>query len=295
MITGASGCIGYELYKYFSKNRDYRVITTARSEIPESVEHVVFDFLTEDFDAVFSMFRPDIIFHCAAMIPDKNVADSIVATVNEKIDGIIIEYCLQYTYVKLLYLSGTSLYVLDNDYFFDEECPISKNISSEYLSEKVFYEHLIKKNCNNYTIFRISSPYSLFQRHNNVLKLFMENAFFRQHITYFGSGQRTQDFIHVRDIAIAAEKSIICRDSDVFNIASGVPISMYDLAYLIANVAHEVCGISVDICSSGMVDPQESYRANISIEKAKKILGWQPRANLREELKIWFRYLSQKR
>ena len=294
MITGASGCIGYELYKYFSKNRDYRVITTARSEIPESVEHVVFDFLTEDFDAVFSMFRPDIIFHCAAMIPDKNVADSIVAVTNREIDDKIITYCLKDIETKLIYFSTVSFYKLEDKIVNTEESMSDERLN-KYFSEKLFSEHLIKSNCKNYIIFRVSSPYSILQRHNNVLKLFVENAFFRQKVTYFGSGKRTQDFIHVSDVALAAERSIICRDSDVFNIASGVPISMYDLAYLIANVAHEVCGISVDICSSGMDDPQALHRANISIEKAKKILGWQPRANLREELKIWFRYLSQKR
>jgi putative UDP-glucose 4-epimerase len=293
LITGASGTVGYGIYQYLSMlSFKYRIITTARQQIPESREHIVFDFLTENFEQFFSVFGVDIIIHCAAVIPSSAISTATAAAINEKIDAAVFGYCSKYHRIKLLFFSTASLYNLKGNTVHTEDVLPVENLEG-YLSEKFCTEKLAFETCKNFVVFRITSPYSLLQRQNNVLKIFVENAFFKREITYFGLGTRTQDFIHVTDIARAVECALSFEGKDVFNIASGMPITMCNLAHLIAEVAYEVCGMDINIQRSIAPDPQELYRVNISIEKAARLLGWEPYANLCEELKRWFCFLLQ--
>ncbi len=92
----------------------------------------------------------------------------------------------------------------------------------------------------NYVCLRYFNVYGPRQDPNSayaaVIPKFIDMALERKAPVIFGSGEQTRDFVFVKDAALAA---ILAADSDaigVFNIASGQPISVRELAYQILKV-----------------------------------------------------------
>ncbi len=291
IITGSSGLIGSQVEKYFKENTNYFVMTTSRKEEKNNKNHFKFDFFKENFSTKFKNICIDAIIHCAAVIPDSKTLDVEAFEQNQLIDSQIISYCIDYPQVRLIYLSTAFLYKLDKFTYNTESTPI-KNVLSGYFRSKYLSEKLIQKKLLNFVIARISSPYCKIQKNKNVLSKFVEDSVWGTSISYFGAGTRTQDFIHTSDISKAIEKMIYLNDvNGLFNIASGDPISMLNLANLVSNIVLRICNKKILVTASGFADSQESHRANISIDKARDILGWQPQTRLNLELKNWIEYL----
>lgn len=83
------------------------------------------------------------------------------------------------------------------------------------------------------------SPYS------GVISIFSDRLLRGQPIQVFGDGGQTRDFIHVRDIVagLVAALGKADRDAPVFNLCSGNPTSVLELARLIATV----CGTTLEV------------------------------------------------
>jgi UDP-glucose 4-epimerase len=108
---------------------------------------------------------------------------------------------------------------------------------------------------------------------------------------YYGSGERTQDFTSASDIGNAICCAVSNVDANgVFNIASGKPISMCDLAKL---VIRAIAGTKSRAVPSGQPDPQEDYRAAFDISKAQRLLGWRPIVSLEEGIRQWAQCLKR--
>ena len=165
-------------------------------------------------------------------------------------------------------------------------------INNEYSKSKFETESKLEKleKIKSF-ILRVNAPYSYKIITKTVLKIFIENAFQNKPIIYSGNGNREQDFTHVDDIAAAV---LLCSsnvaNSGVYNISSGTPISMKNLANLIKSV---LPNCTSTITNSGKADNQENYRAKINISKAKIELNWSPKITLDQGIKEWIKFLSK--
>ena len=255
------------------KNQNHKYKVFSIDNFPDKYDNNCFvcDILTKDFDNYLYKVEPDIIVHCAAKTPKSYESANADFSENRKIDDKIINFCYNKK-IKLIYMSGTSLYKTEKfEYKLKEDSEIYPN--NNYLQAKADSEKEILKTLNEYVILRISSPYGPGQRANTVLKIFIENALRGHDIVFLGKGSRTQDFIYIEDISKAVNKLIESNNiSGIFNINSGYPISMKDLAYL---VKKSIPGCKSEIKSSGF-DIQENYRALFDNTKAKKVLNWNP-------------------
>jgi UDP-glucose 4-epimerase len=149
--------------------------------------------------------------------------------------------------------------------------------TSQYAIEKAETEGSIARAFPGRTrSLRISSPYGPGMRHLNVLLRFAEAARSGEPITLLGTGERTQDFVHVDDIAAAAISAIDAPGGDPVIVASGEPISMAELARLVVGIA----GSSSAIEHTGRPDPQEGFRADYDLRPALDALGWAPAIRL---------------
>jgi UDP-glucose 4-epimerase len=83
------------------------------------------------------------------------------------------------------------------------------------------------------------SPYS------GVISIFCDRLLRGQPIQVFGDGGQTRDFIHVRDIVagLVAALDQASVEAPVFNLCSGAPTSVLELAQLIATV----CGTALEV------------------------------------------------
>jgi nucleoside-diphosphate-sugar epimerase len=130
-------------------------------------------------------------------------------------------------------------------------------------------------------IARLSSPYHEEMREGSVLVRFLDAARRGEALQVWGTGQREQDFIHCSDIGDFISRAVRAGASGVFNVAQGCPATMAGLAQA-----------SVRVAGRGQVhigsreDPEERATARISIEKAKRVLGWMPRISLDQGLAL---------
>lgn len=179
----------------------------------------------------------------------------------------------------LIYASGCSVYG-SNDYISwkEENVPFPDNYysTSKLIGEILFY-HEYQKGLP-LSILRINAPYGVDTRRKTVINIFIERALNGEDIFLFGDGNRQQDFSYVLDVARAFWKSYIKKKYGIYNIASGKTVTMKELANIIINLTKS----SSKIIYSGELDPQEGFKVNIDISKARDELGFSPQYSLED-------------
>jgi nucleoside-diphosphate-sugar epimerase len=287
LVTGASGLIGRNAYKSLISKQYHVVLNDVVPSLPDVINKVLFlegDLLKKSFTNLIETMDFNSIVHCAALLPDAYYGErsTKIAKVNRLIDDAVINLCIK-NHIKLIYISSASIYGVDNnDICFEEKSIFPRG---PYLHEKAFSESKIINNLpENSIILRINAPYGVGQQQNTVLHTFINRALTNQDLLIFGSGLREQDFTSAVDIGEAIERAVNKPNiSGIFNIASGKPISMINLAKtIIRNIPQSTS----QIISSGKPDPQENYRARFDVSKAKILLGWTPRISLASGIKL---------
>lgn len=279
LVTGANGLIGrYVIDKLLANN--FHVIALYNMSQPE-VKHGNITFIKADLckytidENIKPLFA---IIHCAAIIPSQQHSDEMCYQSNRQMDETVFDFCKKSPQTKIIYMSGVYI----NDYSENDLLQKSKYLSGKLESEKRF--SILN---NPFLSFRISSPYGVYQKNNNVLKIFIDNAIQTKPLLLHGSGKRTQDFIFADDIAEAVLLSLN-EDvpSTVLNICSGKPVSMQQLAAIVQENKPEV-----KIECSGIDDPQEHYQAEFDNSNAKLILNWYPKTSIEIGIRTMFNYL----
>ena len=288
LVTGASGFLGTHLIKQLY-DEGYNVVGMYRNLSNKKYpwKSIEFDLLNQDL-AKIPFNDIDSIVHCAAVIPTNFFSEDacIAADFNLQMDSAVIKYCAA-NGIRLIYPSGTSVYGF-TELHVDEHTPV--NPLGLYTAGKLQGEDLIQEKLDKYVILRISAPYGPGQKHNTVLKLFIENAIAGADITYYGTGKRKQDFTHVSDVTNSVK---CCLNHQVlngiFNIASGSSISMKSLAQLIVSLTP---GCQSKILPADKPDVQENYQPEFDISKARRLLGWEPAVSLESGIKEWINALQ---
>ncbi len=292
LVTGAGGFIGTHVaqalhgsgFQVIGLDRDF-----SHGDFPwECVEG---DLLGPDTQNMLNDNRVDFIVHCAAVLPKQFDGEEAerVGKLNRSIDEYILDLC-QRNQSFLIYLSGTSIYGLNLVGVSTEESPVDP--AGPYVATKLYTERQIFEKLNLDAVsLRVSAPYGPEQRARTVLKLFIERALRGEDLTYHGSGNRSQDFTYVKDVADAVKCAVRSQVKGIYNIAGGHPVSMRELAELIVR---SVPGCRSQVISSGQADPQENFRPEFDISKAKRELGWQPKVDIEMGVKECIESLKHK-
>ncbi len=119
------------------------------------------------------------------------------------------------------------------------------------------------------------SPYS------GVISIFAERIAAGRPVSIYGDGQQTRDFVYVADVvaAMLAAMALKPADAPVFNICTGIPTSVEELARLIAGLAHQKLRIEANQPRAGEIRHSLGIPAN-----GDRVLGLPKRTCLREGL-----------
>jgi UDP-glucose 4-epimerase len=283
LVTGGSGFIGCHLVdKLLEKGLSVRVFDTIQPP-NEKVEWVKGDLLNED-DVLKACGDVETIFHLAA-IADVNVALShpeLCLKVNEVGTLNVLRSATALEAERIILASTIWVYGTATGTITEETLlPPPDHI---YTKTKIGQEHLLiaweKQNGLPYTILRYGIPYGPRMRSNMAIATFVRRAVNKEPITIFGDGNQGRNFIYTDDIAegnVAAMKSEA--KNQIVNIAGSEFITINQIVEALQKIYGE---LKIEHKS---VRPGDLLGAEISIEKAEKLLDWKPKTSFKEGLK----------
>jgi|ERR1035437_2668875 UDP-glucose 4-epimerase len=277
IVTGGAGFIGSHLTdELISQGHDVIVVDNLSSGYKENIHSkAVFQHIDIlDKDALKKAFAgADGVFHMAAIVsvqyslehPEETYEINVTGTKN------VVEAARANGIKKVVFSSSAAVYGdYDGGDPIDESFPL--NPKSPYGEHKMLGEKIADFSLRYFNVYgnrqRADSPYA------GVIAQFMKKHREGKALTLFGDGSQTRDFVSVLDVVdanIKAMESII--QKDVVNIGSGVSVSIKEIA--------EILGGEIQYLPA-RIEPKNS-KANIS--KAKKLLTWAPRQELRYFLK----------
>ncbi|HRG59218.1 MAG TPA: NAD(P)-dependent oxidoreductase [Bacteroidia bacterium] len=286
LITGGTGLVGSDLTQsLLSTFGNVSVLYRERKLALEGINWIKHDIAADSIENLNDIIsETDIVIHNAACVKIGNTQlekDEIEA-VNVNFTRNFLEKIANSNVKKVIFTSSFSIIKKPLPTIITEDSAIECTTSysnSKYLGEEIIREYAHKYQIN-YNILRISSPVAsdLNMMPDTVIKKWIIKSLAKENIQVFGSGSRTQDFISVSDVSRAYIQCIKNKNvSGTFNLASGTPISMLDLAKLITNKfgnQYEFVGHDVN----------EHDRWNIDVSKIKEQHQFMPNFTSKEAI-----------
>jgi nucleoside-diphosphate-sugar epimerase len=109
----------------------------------------------------------------------------------------------------------------------------------------------------------------------------VNRALAKQDIVIFGDGSRTQDFLHCED---AARALLLCFQKEtrgIYNVGSGVPVTMTELSQTISRVLAD--GKAKIVCQPA---GDQGSGIKLDIGKARRELDYEPQISLERGLEM---------
>jgi dTDP-4-dehydrorhamnose reductase len=278
LVTGANGFLGQHLTLYFSC-KGYDIIACSRGECriaqQNSFQYFPLDITNENaVAAMITAIRPDVIIHAAAMSKPDECAQNKEACYlhNVAATKFLLEACKKFR-PHFIYISS--------DFIFGENGPHAEDdhaVPLNYYGEtKLQSEKLVIESDLTYTIVRPVFIYGpvLQNMRPSFLHWVKNNLEQQKKIKVVSDQQRTPTF--VLDICKSIEKIIQNTHQGIYNIAGKDLLSPYQMAVAVADFLKLDATLIENVISDTFKEPvQRAKRSGLTIEKAKKILGYDP-------------------
>jgi len=222
----------------------------------------------------------DTVFHCAARARvQPSIKDPINYEKNNTIGLInMLSACVDASVRRFIYSASSSVYGPTDKLPSKENDPI--NPISPYAAQKYYGEVVCKMFSETYNIETVSLRYfNVYGENQNlggayatVIGIFLNQLHKNQSLTINGDGNQRRDFTYVGDVVkanILASNALKVGKGEVINIGSGINISINDVANMISDVFEYKEAL------------KEPFANLASVEKAKKLLDWEPEMNLK--------------
>ncbi len=301
LITGGAGCIGSNLTDAVLSKEAERVLVlddlsaSQHWNLPKDDRIEFFEGSVLDDETLRRVFsrRPEYVFHLAAHFANQNSIDH--PDKDLRVNGLGSLKVLQYanlTGVKRFVFasSGCSVYG-NNPPLPVREDFISLHLDTPYQITKLlgelycnfFYDHYGLPTVNA-RFFNVYGPGEVPGRYRNVIPNFIYWAIQGTPLTITGTGEETRDFTYVSDIvdgilACGLEDRAV---GEAINLASGVETRIIEVAEAVNNVLGNSGGIKF----RSRRNWDKVLRRKASIEKAREILGYDPKISLERGLPL---------
>ena len=238
----------------------------------------------------------DLVVHLAAKAGVRPSISDPGAYVQSNIQGTlnIIELALSKKIYKMVFASSSSVYGNDEKVPFAEEAqavqPISPYAFTKRSCELMLYNyfHLYQLSSISLRFFTVYGPR---QRPDLAIYKFFKAIHSGNPITVFGNGDTYRDYTFINDIVAGVISAIdLVADSkplyEIINLGNHQPTRLIELIRLIEKTAGKKAELIFSDYQPGDVD-----RTYASIEKAKRLLNFEPATSMEKGLKVfneWF-------
>jgi UDP-glucuronate 4-epimerase len=312
LVTGHAGFIGSHLTKKLLKE-GYQVIGVDNYNNyynPEWKKENVKEFLTNknfneqkldivDYQKLKIIFEEnefDLVVHLAARagIRPSLINPLLYEEVNVKGTLNLLELARKHQVKQFIFGSSSSVYGNQEKVPFAEDDPANQPVSpyaatkksGEMLCYTYSYLHDIKM-----TVLRFFTVYGPKGRPDMAPYLFTEKILTGKTITRFGDGSTSRDYTYIDD-AVAGIMTAIDKPFkfEIFNLGNNRPVSLNDFIALIEKITGKKAKIMEQ--PRHPADVKQTYA---EIQKAKKLLNWQPTTPLEEGLKKFVEWYKANR
>ncbi|MFO7944162.1 MAG: NAD-dependent epimerase/dehydratase family protein [Anaerolineales bacterium] len=306
-ITGGAGFIGsYVCRQLLEQGHDVVVYDAFVNYIPP-MQSLLKDYLELRFEGVEDEIdfrrgdtrdkahlrrvimetKPDRILHLAALpiadLSNTHSEEALTSILEGAVN--VLEVLRDVDFVdRFLYISSSMIYGDFEEIPAPEDHPKRpKDVygGTKYAGE-VMTETFGRRYGIPYSIVRPSAVYGPYDVNRRVSQIFVENALLGKPITLFGGGHQALDFTFVEDTASGIIKVLFHEEAngEAFNIT-------YGRGYTLREFAKILKGFFPDL-EVNIVQDQDVFRPKrgaLAIEKAQKMVGYDPQISLEEGLK----------
>lgn len=253
LITGGAGFIPSALAIRLARLPGHEVVavdnlTTGELAKLEPVQYPGIHFIKcdanrfEDISSVFFAYRPEYVFHYAAVVGVKRTTDHPVDVLRD-IDGIrnVLDLCKN-TGVKRVFFSSSSEVYGEPVEFPQNEHTTPLNSKLPYAIVKnvgeAFLRSYHREYALDYTVFRFFNTYGPKQSKDFVVSKFIRAALRGDDITIYGDGSQTRTFCYIDDNIDATTNAYRNGDvvNDVANIGNDRETTILELARLVVAI-----------------------------------------------------------
>lgn len=282
LVTGAGGFLGSRVVQRLGRN--YSVYALSRSGQPiQGAEAVAGDLRQkaslENSDALKEI---EILVHLAALVPgsfsapadlEDLVANNVIGTKN---------LCECLPSVKHVCLASTI-----EVYGRPERVPVTEDSPlrpiTPYGLSKLFQEEYMRYFCGarriKLAILRFATIYGPGEKYARAIPNFVKAAKSGQPLQISGAGRVKRDYVYVDDAAASIELALKRGKAGEFNVTGGQPVSIIELARMIA----KLCGTKLEI--ERRPPRANSFDNYLSPDKARRLLGFKAATRLQDGLK----------
>jgi|YelNatPaOPRAMG01_1025707.scaffolds.fasta_scaffold14958_2 UDP-glucose 4-epimerase len=301
LVTGGAGFIGSHVAEgYLNDGHKVAVLdnlsTGKKENVPKEAKFFEGDIRDKNrIFEVFREFRPEILNHHAAQIDVRKSVENPLFDAETNILGLLnlLEACVSFEVRKIIYISsGGAIYGNPKYLPIDEEHPkqpLSPYGIGKYTGELYLYFYSQVRDLK-YVVLRYSNVYGPRQDpagEAGVVAIFSNLMLKGERPKIFGDGRQTRDYIFVEDVVLANKLALKHFENQAFNIATGKATSVNELFLILK----KICSFSRQ--PEYLPErPGELRESVLDIQKAKKLLLWQPRFSLEEGLRktvLWLK------
>lgn len=284
LVTGHTGFIGSNLVPYLQA-LGLEVIGCSRRTGCDASDMAA---LSKFLDGC------DMLFHLAAdarpaeslMTPEETIHTNVQMTIK-------VALACRDAGLPLIFVSSCEIYG-DSDHVIDENSPLRPTnpyAASKAASDRILYS-FYKCYGLDVKIVRLFNPYGPNQQLNKVIPTFYRQAKANKSITVYGNGTDCRDYVYVEDVVRGLWDARKLPSGEAVNLATGIGTTNIELAKLVIEKTSSTSKIEFvpyPKLFGGI------HRQIGSYEKARKLLGWEPKVPLAEGIDRTLRWLESLR
>ena len=302
LITGGAGFLGSHLTGALAKSHDVAVMdnmsnaadaTTGISALKARLHRAD---IMRDSDEILAKEGPEIVYHYAAQVNPRASVEKPLHDLNVNVSGTLslLEACRKADVKKIIYASTCAVFGEPR------QLPVGESHvaepTSQYGASKLCAEHYIRLYERlygiPYTIFRYPNIFGPGQNASNeagVVSIFMNAMLRNERPVIYGDGSQTRDYLYVENIIQPNIAAISKADNETLNIGTGIETSV--------NRAFELIKNAMDFNGNAMHADErkgDMRRMQLSAERAKELLGFEPSVTLEQGIKKTAEYYKEK-
>ena len=250
----------------------------------------------EGLEKIFQKHKIDLVIHLAALAGVRPSIERPLEYEEVNIKGTmnLWELCKDFQIRKFINASSSSVYGNNRNTSFSEEDSVDQPISPYAATKRCgeilghVYHHLYGIDIIHLRFFTVYGPR---QRPDLAIHKFTKLIAENKEIPFYGDGSTARDYTYIDDIIEGILKSILHIEThhkvyEIINLGESEVINLNEMVTAIENEL-ETKSLKTDL----PMQPGDVEKTNANIEKAKTLIGYQPRTHFQNGIKKfveWF-------